>query len=65
MKTLQLEAHKFDNDSLLKTAGVKRIHPGWYSIAFRGVALDSSTICAAHRNRGGEIKQQHEVACKF
>lgn len=56
MNTLQIQARTFDNDDLLRTAGVKRIHPGWYTVHYRGVSLDKSTICAATRNRKGEIR---------
>ena len=56
MNTLQIEAHKLDNDDLLRAAGIKRIHPGWYTVQYRGVSLDQSTICAAKRNRKGEIR---------
>ena len=56
MNTLQIEAHKLDNDDLLRAAGTKRIHPGWYTVQHRGVSLDRSTICSAKRNRKGEIR---------
>lgn len=56
MNTLQIEAHKSDNDALLRAAGVKRIHKGWYTVQHRGVCLDRGTICAASRNRKGEIR---------
>ena len=39
MNTLQIQAHTFDNDDLLRAAGVKRIHPGWYTVQYRGVGL--------------------------
>ena len=55
MKTIQIEAHKMDNNELLYSAGIKRIHPGWYSVRYNGVKLDTSTICSAKRNKGGEI----------
>lgn len=55
-QTLQIEAHESDNDDLLRAAGVRRIHHGWYTVQWRGVRLDRSTICSAVRNRGGRIK---------
>ena len=55
MKTLQIESHKTDNNKLLYAAGIKRIHPGWYSVSYNGAKLDISTICGAKRNKGGEI----------
>jgi len=56
MQTLQIEAGKMDNNALLRAAGVRRIHPGWFTVFYRGVALDQSTICHAQRNRKGAIK---------
>jgi hypothetical protein len=55
MKTLQIEANNYDNNDLLRYAGVKRIFPGWYTVHYRGVKLDKSTICGAKRNRNGRI----------
>lgn len=53
MNTIQiLGLHNID---LLRAAGVKRIHPGWYTVTYRGI-LDRSTICNARYNRKGEIK---------
>lgn len=61
MKTIQIESGvKFtngDNDDLLRAAGVKRIYPGWYSVTYRGVIPDCSTVIHAERNRGGKIRQ--------
>ena len=57
MKTMQIEAGKFDNNELLRAAGVKRIFIGWYTVWYNGVALDSSTVTTARRNRLGKIKQ--------
>jgi len=57
MKTMQIEAGKFDNNELLRAAGVKRIFSGWYTVWYNGVALDSSTVTTARRNRLGKIKQ--------
>ena len=56
MKTIQLEAGQFDNNELLKSAGVRRVHAGWYTVSYNGVQLDKSTICSAKRNRKGQIK---------
>ena len=56
MKTLQINSHDFDNPSLLYAAGVKRIHAGWYTVTYRGVSLDRSTITSAKRNYKGLIQ---------
>ena len=60
MKTIQIESGvsftNGDNNELLRAAGVKRIFPGWYSVTYRGVIPDSSTVVSAVRNRGGKIK---------
>lgn len=61
MKTIQIESNvdlgdSISNNNLLKSAGVKRIHSGWYSVKFNGVALDKSTIVSAKRNKSGLIK---------
>lgn len=55
MKTIQIEATR-ENKELLRAAGVKRIHSGWYTVTFNGVSADNSTVCGARRNRGGVIK---------
>lgn len=59
MKTIQLESGvKFtngDNDDLLRSAGVKRIFPGWYTVWFNGVVPDNSTVNCARRNRKGKL----------
>ena len=55
MKTIQVEAHKLDNNGLLRSAGVKRIHPGWYTVTYIGATPDPSTVIRATRNRGGRI----------
>jgi len=55
MKTIQLEAGKSDNNEILRSAGVKAIHQGWYSVQYRGISLDKSTVCGAKRNKKGEI----------
>ncbi len=54
MKTIQIEASE-DTKALLRYAGVKRVHTGWYTVHYNGVALDLSTIISAKRNRKGEI----------
>ena len=46
-----------DNDDMLRAGGVRRIFPGWYTVSYRGVVPDNSTIVHAQRNRGGKIKQ--------
>jgi len=60
MKTIQIESGiKYtngDNDDLLRSAGVKRIFPGWYTVQYRGVIPDCSTVVCARRNRGGKFK---------
>lgn len=61
MKTIQIEANKnlgdsVTNNEILKAAGVKRIHSGWYSVTCNGVQLDRSTVVSAKRNAKGEIK---------
>lgn len=56
MNTLQIQAHTFDNDDLLRAAGIKRIHPGWYTVQYRGPWLGRQSICSAKRNRKGMIR---------
>jgi len=56
MRTLQIESTTDENRTILKAVGVRRIHPGWYAVQYRGPVLDSSTVCAAKRNLKGEIK---------
>lgn len=61
MKTIQIEAHKIlgseSNDEILRAAGVRRIHAGWYTVEYNGVFADRSTVVGARRNRHGEIAQ--------
>jgi hypothetical protein len=62
MNTIQIKSNTDLNDGkpnneLLRAAGVKRIHPGWYTVEFRGGDLDRSTVCGAKRNLKGGIKQ--------
>jgi hypothetical protein len=56
MKQIQIQAHDYDNNRLLRAAGVKRISQGWYTVEYRGVSLDASTIVSAKRNRKGAIR---------
>ena len=60
IKTIQITSNtqytNGNNNDLLKAAGVKRIYPGWYTLQYRGVIPDSSTVTCAWRNRGGKIK---------
>lgn len=56
MKTIQLEAHKTDNDLLLRAAGVRRIHAGWYTVTYNGVDVDPSNVTGATRNPKGKVK---------
>lgn len=60
MNTLQFFYDKNQNSdegALLCAAGLKRLHNGWYFVQYRGVSLDKSTICAAKRNKNGQIKE--------
>jgi hypothetical protein len=50
-----------DVDNLLHSAGCKRLTTGWYTVWWRGVNLDNSTICAAKRNKNGHIKQLQAI----
>jgi hypothetical protein len=54
-RTLQLNSSDADSKTILRAAGVRRIHPGWYTVHYRGPVLDCSTVCQAKRNKGGEI----------
>ena len=61
MKTIQIEANKNlgcseTNNEIIKAAGVKRIHGGWYTVQYNGVSLDTSTVVSGKRNAQGEIK---------
>ena len=61
MKTIQIEANKnlgdsVTNNDILRAAGVKKIHNGWYSVKYNGQCLDCSTASEAKRNAKGEIK---------
>lgn len=46
-----------DHGELLRSAGCKRLTTGWYTVSYRGVNLDNSTICATKRNKNGHVKQ--------
>lgn len=50
-----------DNAKLLRSAGCKRLTSGWYTVCYRGVNLDNSTICAAKRNKNGQVKQLQAI----
>ncbi len=52
---LQLRANAENNNELLREAGVKRIHGGWYTVTYNGVSIDKSNITSAKRNKGGRI----------
>ena len=61
MKSIQIEANKnlgdsVSNNDILRAAGVKKIHNGWYSVKYNGVNLDRSTVVSAKRNAKGQIK---------
>lgn len=61
MKSIQLEANKnlgdnVTNNDILKAAGVKRIHSGWYTVKYNGLSLDRSTVVSAKRNAKGTLK---------
>ena len=53
---MQINALTHGNPELLKAAGIKRIHAGWYTVTYRGPKLDYGTITNAKRNPKGEIK---------
>lgn len=60
MKTMQIDADSLQeresNRALIRAAGVKRIHGGWYTVKYNGVHLDCSTVMNAKRNPKGQIK---------
>ena len=61
MKTIQIEANRdlgdlIPNNEIIRAGRVKRIHSGWHTVWYNGVALDRSTVAMAKRNRKGEIK---------
>lgn len=58
MKTIQIEVKKesLENHYLLRAAGVRRVHVGWYTVSYNGAKLDNSTVCSAKRNKNGQIK---------
>lgn len=58
MKQIQIEYVPYlnnDNAEILRVFK-KRLYPGWYTVSYRGVCLDKSTVCAVERNPNGEIK---------
>jgi hypothetical protein len=60
-ETIQIEANKnlgdsVTNNDILRAAGVKKIHSGWYTVMYNGVSLDCSTVVSSKRNKKGEIK---------
>lgn len=55
-QSMQIEAGRFANDSILKAGGVKRIHDGWYTCHYNGAVLDCSTVTSAKRNKKGELR---------
>lgn len=55
METMQLNASTGDNSEILRAAGIKRIHSGWYTVTYRGLKLDRTTVTSAKRNPKGEI----------
>lgn len=54
-RTLQIDSSAPDSLPILRAAGVRRIHPGWYTVHYRGPVLDRSTVCQATRNPKGLI----------
>jgi hypothetical protein len=56
-KTTQVEARQdTETDALIRSGGVRRIHKGWYTIAYRGVVLERGLVISARRNPRGKIK---------
>ena len=47
-----------ENREILRLAGVRRIHRGWYTVQYNGVVLDESTIVSAKRNPSGRIYEK-------
>lgn len=61
MKTIQLQAHAdlsdgLPNNVVLRAAGVRRIHRGWYTVKHCGRRLDLSTVVSARRNPYGQLR---------
>lgn len=54
-RALQIDSSAPDSLPILRAAGVRRIHPGWYTVHYRGPVLDRSTVCQATRNPKGRI----------
>lgn len=61
LKTIQVHSEKscanFNVRKLLKSAGIKKIHRGWYSLWYDGMIPNSYNVVKAKRNFGGKIKQ--------
>lgn len=55
MKFIQIKSFSF-YDCILRSAGVKRIYPGWYSVYYNGVDCSISTVVKATRNPKGLIR---------
>ena len=65
MKITQIEANvdlgdNTPNNEVLRAAGVRRIHNGWYTVLYHGPVLDQGTVCGARRNPRGEILMQED-----
>lgn len=60
LKTIQVQTNnKFGDltiNNLLKSAGVKRIHNGWYSLWYDGMSPNYLNVVKAKRNPSGKIK---------
>ena len=54
LKTIQIESKDFADD--LRSYGVKRIFPGWYTVTYRGVSPDRGNVVSVKRNPKGQIK---------
>lgn len=54
MKTIQI--HSDCNAEELKSYGVKRIFPGWYTVSYRGIKPDKGNVVGVRRNPKGEIR---------
>jgi len=63
MKQIQIQANDYDNNRLLRAAGVRRIFSGWYSVTYNGPKLDCSTVTSAKRNRKGAIRYAPSTGC--
>lgn len=52
---IQLDGSNPENRELLSTCK-KRIHPGWYSVRYRGICLEPGSILSVKYNPKGEIQ---------